>query len=198
VTLLRWHRELVAKKWTFLERRRPGRPRTKPDIEQLIVRMANENPGWGYTRIQGALMNLDIKLGRGTIRRILKDHLIEPAPARGRRISWSTFLKAHSFCAGEGVEVTRLPPRSPNLNAYAERFVRSIKEECVSKLIPIGTAMLHRSLREYVDHYHLERNHQGLDNQLLVPRLTPRSKTSHIDRRSRLGGMLNFYERVAA
>ena len=56
-TLLRWHRELVAKKWTFLERRRPGRPRTKLDIEQLIVRMANENPGWGYTRILGALTN---------------------------------------------------------------------------------------------------------------------------------------------
>ena len=94
-TLLRWHRELVAEKWTFRERRQPGRPRTKIDIEQLIVRMATDNPGWGYTRIQGALMNVDIKVGRGTIRRILKDHLIEPAPARGRRLSWSAFLKAH-------------------------------------------------------------------------------------------------------
>ena len=70
-TLLRWHRELVAQKWTFLERRRPGRPRTKIDIEQLIVRMATANPGWGYTRIQGALMNVDINVRRGTIRRIL-------------------------------------------------------------------------------------------------------------------------------
>src|ERR1700722_20086197 len=67
-TPLRWHRELVAKKWTFLERRRPGRPRTKVDIEQLIVRMATDNPSWGYTRIQGALLNLDIQVGRGTIR----------------------------------------------------------------------------------------------------------------------------------
>jgi hypothetical protein len=83
-TLLRWHRQLVAQKWTFLEARRPGRPRTKIDVEQLVVRMARENPGWGYTRIHGALRNLDIKVGRGTIRRILKDHLIEPAPARGR------------------------------------------------------------------------------------------------------------------
>ena len=65
------------------------------DIEQLVVRMARENPSWGYTRIHGALSNLDIKVGRGTIRRILKDHLIEPAPARGRRIPWSVFLKAH-------------------------------------------------------------------------------------------------------
>ena len=66
----------MARKWTLFERRRPGRPRTKVDIEQLIVRMATDNPDWGYTRIQGALFNLDIKLGRGTIRRILNDHLI--------------------------------------------------------------------------------------------------------------------------
>jgi hypothetical protein len=84
-TLLRRHRDLVADMWTFLERRRPGRPRTKVDIEQLIVRMARDNPSWGYTRIQGALINLDIRVGPGTIRRIFRDHLIEPAPSRGRR-----------------------------------------------------------------------------------------------------------------
>src|SRR5487761_2147870 len=88
-TLMRWHRNLVARKWTFIERRGPGRPRTKIDIEQLIVRMAHENPGWGYTRIHGALRNLAIKIGHGTSRRILKDHLVEPAPARARRIPWS-------------------------------------------------------------------------------------------------------------
>jgi len=70
-TLLRWHRDLVARKWRFLERRRLGRPRTKIDIEQLIVRIAHENPNWGYTRIHGALLNLDVKVGRLTIRRIL-------------------------------------------------------------------------------------------------------------------------------
>ncbi len=102
-TLLRWHRELVAQKWTFLERRRPGRPRTNIDIELLIVRMADENPSWGYTRIRGALLTLDIKMGRGTIRRILKDHLIEPAPALGRHIPWSVFLKARwkALAAGD-------------------------------------------------------------------------------------------------
>jgi len=94
-TLLRGHRELVAKKWTFLERRGPSRPRTTIDIEQLVVRMAHENPTWGYTRIHGALRNLNIKVGRGTIRRILKDHLIEPAPTRGQHVAWSVFLKAH-------------------------------------------------------------------------------------------------------
>ena len=94
-TLLRWHWQLVAQKWTFVERRQPGRPRTKIDIEQLVIRMATENPSWGYTRIHGALRNLDVKIGRGMIRRILKDYLIEPAPARGRRVPWSVFLKAH-------------------------------------------------------------------------------------------------------
>jgi hypothetical protein len=69
---------------------------TKFDKEQLVLRIARENPSWGYTRIHGALRNMDIKVGRGTIRRILKDHLIEPAPARGRHIPWPTFLKAFS------------------------------------------------------------------------------------------------------
>jgi putative transposase len=231
---LRWHRELVALKWTFLERRRPGRPRIHTDIEQLVLRMARENPSWGHTRIHGALSNLDIEVGRGTIRRILKDHLLEPAPARGRGIPWSVFLKAHwkaiaasdfftvevwswqglmthyvlfvielatrrvvicgittnpneawmlqaarnlldipsglllgnrhlivdrdtkysaafrAFLAREGVEVIRLPPRSPNLNAFAERFVRSVKSECLAKIIPMGTPMLRRALREYI------------------------------------------------
>jgi hypothetical protein len=87
-TLLRWHRELVAKKWTFLGRRQPGRSRTKLDIEELVARIANENTSLSYTRIHGALRNLDIKVGRGTIRRILKDHLIETAPTR--KLSWST------------------------------------------------------------------------------------------------------------
>jgi putative transposase len=281
-TLLRWHRELVAEKWTFVERRRPGRPRTKADIEQLIMRMATDNPSWGYTRIQGALVNLDISVGRGTIRRILKDHLIEPAPSRGRRISWSPFLKAHwrglaasdfftvevwslkglltfyvlfvidlstrrvTLCGmttnpndlwmlqmssnlvdiesgalrdkrflivdrdakysstfrrtleQEGIGIIRLPPRSPNLNAYAERFVRSVKEECLSKIIPIGPGMLRRSLREYVDHYHRERNHQGIGNRTIMPLPTCPHTTQTIHRRARLGGILNFYQRVAA
>jgi hypothetical protein len=94
-TLLRWHRELVARKWTFVERRSPGRPRIRGGLVALVVRMAKENRGWGYTRIQGAMANLGHKLGRGTIGRILKDHGIEPAPERGKGMSWSVFLKAH-------------------------------------------------------------------------------------------------------
>ena len=94
-TLLRWHRELVARKSTFVERRKPGRPRTVDAIIELIVRMATDNPGWGYTRIQGALANLKHMLARGTVRNILKEQGIEPAPERSKHMPWSVFLKAH-------------------------------------------------------------------------------------------------------
>ena len=92
-----------------------------------------------------------------------------------------------------GTEVIRLPPMSPNLNAYAERFVRSIKEKCLNRLIFIGQASLCRAVSEFMDHYHAERNHQGLQNRLIRP--APGHRCSHgiIRRRSRLGGMLNYY-----
>jgi len=98
----------------------------------------------------------------------------------------------------EGIGVIRLPPRSPNMNAYAERFVRSIKDECLSKLIPIGSRMLRNSLREYAAHYHLERNHQGLGNRTIVPLTTDAHPRGSIDTRRRLGGVLNHYYRAAA
>jgi putative transposase len=94
-TLLRWYRELVARKWNYSHRRGPGRPRVMPEITDLILRMSEENPAWGYTRIQGALANLGHEVARGTIANIQKEHGIEPAPERGTRTAWSTFLKAH-------------------------------------------------------------------------------------------------------
>src|SRR5216684_8444908 len=94
-TLLRWHRRLVAEKWNFVNRRGPGRPRTMQKISALIVRMAQDNPGWGYTRIQGALGNLGHRVGRGTVANVLKRSGIEPSPERDKRTTWSTFLKAH-------------------------------------------------------------------------------------------------------
>jgi transposase InsO family protein len=93
-TLLRWHRQLIAMKWTFA-RRRTGRPRMMKAIEELIVRMASESPRWGYTRIRGALANLGHKVARGTVANVLKREGIEPAPTRGTRTPWSVFLKAH-------------------------------------------------------------------------------------------------------
>ena len=94
-TLLRWHRRLVAQKWNFAYRRGPGRPGIMREIDELIVRMAQENPKWGYTWIQGALANLRHKVGRGTVANVLNRNGIEPAPERGKRIRWSTYLKAH-------------------------------------------------------------------------------------------------------
>ena len=80
--------------------------------------------------------------------------------------------------------------------AYAERFVRSINEECLHQLIPLGEWHFRRAVAEYVEHYHLERNHQGLDNQLIAG--TPETDgASRVRRRSRLGGLLNYYERAA-
>ena len=278
-TLLRWHRQLVARKFDFSERRQPGRPRTIRIITELIVRMALENPRWGYTRIQGALYNLGHVVGRGTVANVLDREGIEPAPERGGRTSWSVFLKAHwrSFVAADfftaevwslrglvtyyvlfivelakrivhiaGITtqpneswmlqvgrnltdqvggclkdkshlivdrdakytaqfrrliaesrtaVIRLPPRSPNLNAYAERFIRSIKEECLDRMIFVGQGALRRAVTEFVIHYHHERNHQGLANRLITPKQYFAAAGEAVCRHQRLGGMLSFYHR---
>jgi putative transposase len=253
-TLLRWHRELVASKWNYGQRRGPGRPRTMETIVDLILRTALENRSWGYTRIRGALANLGHQVARGTIANVLREHGIEPAPERDRHTRWSTFLKAHWECltatdflsvevytikglvtyyipffidlasrsvhiAGitphpdnrwmtqiarnitdtedgalhgtrylildrdtkysdefrntlvrEGIHLIRLPPRSPNLNAFAERFVRSIKSERLNRMIFFGQASLQHAISHFMAHYHTERNHQGLANQLPAAR----------------------------
>ena len=96
-----------------------------------------------------------------------------------------------------GVEVLRTPPRSPNLNAFAERFVRSIKEECLSRMIFFSEAQLRTAVREYVEHYHRERNHQGLANCLIEQPGEPANRTGKVVRESRLGGLLNHYRRAA-
>ena len=281
-TILRWYRRLIARKYDGSARRGPGRPSTARDIAALVVRMAVENPRWGYTRIRGALANLGHILARNTVKRILRGHGIEPAPERRRRTRWKTFLRAHwdvvaaadlftvevltltglkryfvffviqlqsrrveivgvhpqpdglwteqlgrnltdpvdGFLSGSrlfihdrdplythhfreilrrGVHPVRLPARSPNLNAYAEHFVRSIKEECLSRVVPLGERHLRLLVREYVEHYHRERNHQGLDNQLLQPASpTPARSEGPVHRHERIGGLLNFYYREAA
>ena len=98
------------------------------------------------------------------------------------------------------VEPLKLPARSPNLNAFAERWVKSVKEECLSKLILFGEASLKRILREYLVHYHVERNHQGKDNVLLFSTAT--KTMSGVDGsvccRERIGGLLKYYHREAA
>ena len=100
-----------------------------------------------------------------------------------------------------GAQPLRLPTRSPNLNAYAERWVKSVKDECLSKLILFGEASLRRALREYLVHYHQERNHQGRGNILLFPSTIDRAAPvdeAAVYCRERLGGLLKYYYREAA
>jgi len=99
--------------------------------------------------------------------------------------------------ADVGIQSVKLPPRLPNLNAYAERFVRTVKESCLDRLILFGEGSLRQAMREFVAHYHLERNHQGLGNQLIVPQTFPANSHGAVQRRQRLGGMLNYYHRAA-
>jgi transposase InsO family protein len=272
-TLLRWHRQLVARKWTYTKQR-TRRSRVLAEIRQLVVRMAEENPTWGYTRIQGGLKNLGHQVGRSTVARILKACGLPPAP--NRPTSWQTFLRAHwGAIAGAdffttkvwtwrglvtfytvfvidlatrrvqvlgttphpdeafmrqvgrtltmadanlcrvlicdrdakwsaavrarleeaGIRIVQTPYEAPNANAYAERFVRSMKEECLDRIIPIGEGHFRRAVLEFVAHYHRERNHQGLENALIEAAAVRGAGRVH--RQSRLGGLLNYYRRAA-
>jgi putative transposase len=276
-TILRWHRRLIAEKWSY-PRKRPGRPRTMKKIARLIVRMATENPLWGYSRIQGALKNLDHRVARSTIARVLKEQGIPPVP--DRPTSWRTFLRANwgqiaaadffttevwtarglvtyytlfvldlrtrrvqvvgstphpdeafmtqaaryltdvgdgflvgyralicdrdtkwmdgfrRLIEGAGVRVVQTPIQAPNANAYAERFVRSIREECLDLVILFGERRLRHVVDEFVAHYHGERNHQGLGNRLIAPQSDQNGGT-HVRCRERLGGLLRYYHRAA-
>lgn len=279
-TLLRWFRQLVALKYDGSSRRKSGRPPTEAELESLVLKLARENPRWGYTRLRGALANLVHQVARGTVARVLRDNGLDPAPKR--KTSWSTFLRSHwgSIAATDffsvevltanglvrylvlfvidldtrrveianvapqpcahvleqvarnwtdpfdrflrkhgylihdrdplftarfaeillvaGVEAIRLPPRSPNLNAFAERFVGSIRRECLDHLIPLGEQHLRLILREFLRHYNSERNHQGLGNRLIEPVPSPANHNGPIQCTERLGGLLNFYYRGAA
>ena len=96
-----------------------------------------------------------------------------------------------------GVEPILLPPRSPNLNAHCERFVRSIKEEALEQMVLLGERALSYAIHQYLAHYHTERNHQGLDNRLIA-REDVDGQTGPVVRRERLGGLLSYYHRAAA
>jgi hypothetical protein len=103
-----------------------------------------------------------------------------------------------AIIASGRVEPLALPARSPNLTAYAERWVRSVKEECLSKVVLFGERSLRRALSEYVEHFHAERNHQGKDNVLLFPRDTDVHREGPVQCRERLGELLRYYHREAA
>ena len=112
-----------------------------------------------------------------------------------RDAKWSAPVRAR---LGEaGIRVVQTPFQAPNANAYAERFVRSIKDECLSRVIPFGERHLRRAIAEFVEHYHSERNHQGLANELIESAPAAGEQVGRIRRRQRLGGLLNYYCRAA-
>ena len=103
----------------------------------------------------------------------------------------------HDILDENGICCVPIPPRSPNCSPHAERFVRSIKEECLDRFILLGRSNLERAIREYVEHYHRERNHQGLQNQLIEPAERSPSSANAIVSSPRLGGLLNYYSRAS-
>jgi putative transposase len=281
-TLLKWHRRLVAKKFDGSRfRKRVGRPPVAAEVEALVIKMAKENPSWGYDRIAGAIGNLGHQVSDQTVGNVLKRHGIAPSPERKKDTTWASFIRQHqavlwatdfftteiwtwqglttyhvlffihlstrkvvlggmttapqehwmkqiarnvtgwdgdleqarylihdrdskytkSFDAilkSAGIKPVRLPPRSPNLNPFAERFVRSIKAECLESMILFGERSLRHVIREYVAHYHAERNHQGIGNVIPFPDDRVRINGGQIIQSERLGGLLNFYHRRAA
>ena len=111
----------------------------------------------------------------------------------------SSFIPMRGFLdQNTDTEVILLQPKSPNLNAYMERWFRSLKSECLDRMVFFGRKSLENAVREYVEHYHAERNHQGLGNELIDPSEDAANCDDHIECRERLGGMLKYYHRRAA
>ncbi|MDQ6853748.1 MAG: integrase core domain-containing protein [Actinomycetota bacterium] len=278
-TLLRWHRRLVARRWTYGGR--CGRPPIDEEIRALVLRLARENPRWGYQRIAGELNGLGIAVSATTVAKILRQAGLGPVGERSG-LSWRAFLRAQAssmlavdfftvetislqrlyvlffielgsrrvHLAGcsenpdgrwttqqarqlawslpdrpqtirflirdrdskftrafddvfqsEGIEIIRTPFRAPNANAFAERWVGTVRRDCLDWLLIASRRQLERVLRVYAEHYNTHRPHRALG--LRPPAPTPRlhfadaSRPGHIQRRERLGGLINEYARAA-
>jgi hypothetical protein len=176
--LLRWHRDLVRRRWTYAHR--PGRRRgLDPAVVDLVLRMARENPRWGYQRIAGECA----KLGVTGIGDLDPD---DPAPAAGG--------------TGPAPRRTDLGVRAPKANAYAERWVRTFRTECLDWLLIRNRRHLERVLGVYVEHYNSARPHRGLDLQTPLPAspLPARpGRAGPIERIDRLGGLIHEYRHAA-
>jgi transposase InsO family protein len=276
-TLLRWHRDLVRRRWAYPHRR--GRPTVSAELRQLVLRMAKENPTWGYRRVHGELCRLGYKIGASTVWSILQRAGVDPAPQR-TAVSWRQFLRAQAkgvlavdfftvdtvllkrlyvlfvievasrqvqvlgvtahpsgewvaqqarnllmaledrvgqfrflvrdrdtkFTAAfdavfvaEAIEVLRTPVRAPQANAYAERWVGTVRREVLDRMLVVGGRQLQAVLAEYVDHYNGHRPHRALGQ---APPLGPAEApvvltTRTILRRDRLGGLIHEYAQVA-
>ncbi len=284
-TLLRWHRELVARRWTY-PHRRPGRPKTPVDVRDLVVRLARENPGWGYRRIQGELVGLGITVAASTVWTILREEGSEPAPRR-LESSWREFLRRQAasilecdfltvdtvflkrfyilffielqtrrvHLAGvttnpdgawvtqqarnllmrlddqgaqarflvrdrdgkftrdfdevfrsQGIRVIKAPVRAPQARAHAERWVSSLRRECLDRLLILGRRHLECVVHVYAQHYNEHRPHRSLaqrpplakpppiDERAPIPEPQPLER---LRRRDLLGGLLHEYELAA-
>jgi transposase InsO family protein len=277
-TVLRWHRRLAARKWTCPHR--AGRPPVSADIAVLTERLATENHGWGYQRIQGELLKLGYRVSASTIRRVLRALKIPPAPQRQTGTTWRQFLHTQAatmlatdffhvdcavtlqrlYClfvmetgtryvhilgvtanpdgpwttqqirnlltdvgdraagfrflirdragqfttafdavlADAGIEVAKIPPRSPRANAHAERWVRTVRAEVTDRMLIFGQRHLRMILAEYETHSNGRRPHRS--RQLRPPRPgNPPADLSkkRIQRRPLLGGLISEYERAA-
>jgi putative transposase len=166
-----------------------------PEIHALVLRMARENPSWGYRRVHGELGRLGSTIGASTVWAILQRAGVEPAPIRSA-VSWRQFL---SIFAAEGIEVLRTPVRAPRANADAERWIGTVRRELLDWMLIVGGRQLQAVLAEYVDHYNGHRPHRALGQ---APPLGPGvpvvlAPPGRVVRRDRLGGLLHEYAQVA-
>jgi putative transposase len=272
-TVLRWHRQLVARRWTYAHRK-AGRPPLERSVRGLILRLARENPYWGYKRIAGELKGLGINVSATSVRKVLLAAGLQPAPER-MRSSWRGFRRAQSASVlacdfltvetaflrriyvlffislatrrieyvacnshpdgrwmtqqarnlvmqlgdeqpfrflvhdrdakfghafnevfrSEGINVIRTPVQAPNANAHAERWVRTVRADCLDRILILGRRHLEQVLRVYRQHYNEHRPHRAL--RLLPPNgrdPTPLDASHRIRRRDLLGGLIHEYE----
>jgi len=274
-TLLAWHRRLVRRKWTYPNA--AGRPRIPEEVRELVEQLARQNPRWGYRRVQGELLGLGLRVGEGTIRRILNAAGLKPAPRRASP-TWRQFLAAQAqgilacdflhvdtvflrrvyvlfvmeiqtrtvhllgvtvhptgawttqqarnllmdlgaradrfrflirdrdskftvafdeVFAGNGTRVIKAPVRSPQANAFAERFIGTLRRECLDHLLILGKQHLRAVLAEYSQHYNGHRPHQGRSQR--PPQCEPGQVidvTARIERRQAVGGLISEYRRA--
>jgi transposase InsO family protein len=277
-TLFRWHQRLVARRWTY-PHGRPGRPQVDREIEQLVVRLARDNPTWGYRRIVGELRGLGIDVSASSVRAIQIRDRLPPAPERDS-LSWRLFLRQQAatmlacdfltietvwltriyilffvslerrrieFVAStrkpdgrwvaqqarnltmlladreqrftfllhdrdskfsldfdavfrsEGIKIIRTPIRAPNANAHAERWVGTLRRECLDRLLILDRRHLDHVLRLYTAHYNRHRPHRSLSLQPPEERSAApvRAPTIHIHKHEVLGGLINEYKAAA-
>jgi transposase InsO family protein len=279
-TLLGWHRRLLRRRWTYAGRP-PGRPGVSLELRELVLRLARENPRWGYQRIVGELAGVGRRVSATTVAKILRQAGVSPAGGRAE-LSWREFLRAHAasmiacdFFSVEtlwlgrlyvlffielgtrrvhlagctpnpdgvwtaqqarqfawslpersrpirflihdrdskftrafdevfrslGVEIIRTPFRAPNANAFAERWVGTIRRDCLDWLLIASRRQLEHVLRVYVEHYNTHRPHRALGLTPPAPRPRPRLVSSNspneIHRYERLGGLIHEYARAA-